>query len=141
MFTANVHRPTDRQTDRPTDKRDSYIAPIYYLSGGIITNMYLFTLFYRFGKTKVDEFSILAPLIQCCVVRHSTVLKLLKLYIGPERLSTLLDKSTKSDPIYPILTDAHLNAVDRRVMHILRAVALCVEKTDNIDQVMIEDGL
>ena len=33
MFTRNVYRPRDR----PTGKRDYYISPIYYVSGGIIT--------------------------------------------------------------------------------------------------------
>ena len=34
VFTRNVHIPTDGLTNRPTNKRDSYIASIYYVSGG-----------------------------------------------------------------------------------------------------------
>ena len=34
MFTRTVQ--TNAPTNKPTNKRDSYIAPIYYVSGGII---------------------------------------------------------------------------------------------------------
>lgn len=92
-----------------------------------------------FGKANVDEFSIIAPLRQCCQIRKSTFLKLAKLYTGPERLSELLDNSMKSDPVYPILLQAHLNAVDRRVIHILRVVARCVEVAQSVHEVIIND--
>ncbi|XP_045181937.2 extracellular serine/threonine protein kinase FAM20C-like isoform X2 [Mercenaria mercenaria] len=92
-----------------------------------------------FGKTTDDEFSIIVPLRQCCKIRKSTFLKLAKLYIGPERLSELLDDSMKSDPVYPILLQGHLNAVDRRVVHILRIVAECVDQAKSIDAVIIND--
>ena len=38
VFTRNVQTngQNDRQTNKPTDNRDSYIAPIYYVSEGII---------------------------------------------------------------------------------------------------------
>lgn len=98
------------------------------------------SFFYRFGKANIDEFSIITPLRQCCQIRKSTFLKLAKLYIGPERLSELLDKSMKSDPVYPILLQAHLNAIDRRVIHILRIVARCLEQEDSVDAVIINDS-
>ena len=94
----------------------------------------------RFGKANYDEYSILSPLRQCCLVRESTFIKLAKLYIGPERLSEILDDSLKSDPVYPILTRGHLNAVDRRVILILRTIAKCVEKSDIHKNVIIKDG-
>lgn len=87
----------------------------------------------------MDEFSILQPLIQCCRIRYSTLQKLLKLYLGPEKLSDLLDESMKDDPVYPILTRGHLEAVDRRVLHILRAVYKCVQKY-SVDIVVVDDG-
>ena len=96
---------------------------------------------FRFGKASVDEFSIITPLRQCCQIRKSTFIKLAKLYIGPERLSELLDNSMKADPVYPILLQGHLNAVDRRVVHILRIVADCVEEKRSVDAVIINDGL
>ena len=94
---------------------------------------------YRFGKANYDEFSILAPLRQCCLVRESTFTKLSKLYLGPERLSELLDESLRSDPVYPVLTRGHLNAVDRRVIHILRTIARCVERSNTYSNVIIKD--
>ncbi|XP_045180393.1 extracellular serine/threonine protein CG31145-like isoform X2 [Mercenaria mercenaria] len=93
-----------------------------------------------FGKPNVDEFSIITPLRQCCQIRKSTFLKLAKLYTGPEKLSELLDDSMKSDPVYPILLQGHLNAVDRRVVHILRIVAECVDAAKSPDAVIINDG-
>ena len=99
---------------------------------------YLF-LIIRFGKANEDEFSILAPLRQCCQIRKSTFIKLAKLYIGPERLSELLDNSMKADPVYPILLQGHLNALDRRVVHILKHVADCVDKAKSIHAVIISD--
>lgn len=92
-----------------------------------------------FGKANYDEFSILAPLRQCCLVRESTFIKLTKLYLGPERLSEILDLSLQSDPVYPILTKGHLNAVDRRVILILRTIARCVERSDTYQNVIIKD--
>ena len=94
---------------------------------------------YRFGKANYDEFSILAPLRQCCLVRESTFIKLSKLYVGPERLSEILDSSLQSDPVYPILTRGHLNAVDRRVILILRTIARCVERSYTYQNVIIKD--
>ncbi|KAH3752723.1 extracellular serine/threonine protein CG31145-like [Dreissena polymorpha] len=91
-----------------------------------------------FGKTKVDEFSILAPLIQCCRIRKSTFLKLTKLYVGPEPLSELLDESLRNDPLYPILTSGFYDAVDRRVLHVLRTVARCLTN-HSIKDVFIDD--
>lgn len=93
-----------------------------------------------FGKAKVDEFSIITPLRQCCQIRKSTFLKLAKLYIGPERLSELLDISLKSDPVYPVILDGHLNALDRRVLHILKIVAKCVDEKRSVDKVIVNDG-
>ena len=72
--------------------------------------------------------SILAPLKQCCMIRKSTLLKYLKVYIGPDRLSTLMEKALESDPIAPVLIKPHLNALDRRLVKILQIVAGCIEK-------------
>ncbi|KAL4218480.1 Glycosaminoglycan xylosylkinase [Mactra antiquata] len=93
-----------------------------------------------FGKANVDEYSIITPLRQCCLIRKSTFIKLAKLYIGPERLSNLLDMSTRKDPLYPVVIQGHLNAVDRRVLHILTLVAECVKGSNSVDDVIIEDG-
>lgn len=118
--------------------KDGFNTKSIHVQSFTVYNNNIFLLF-RFGKTKVDEFSILEPLRQCCVIRNSTFLKLAKLYIGPERLSDLLDKSMKSDPVYPILLPGHLNAVDRRILHILRTVAACIREKNSIYDVIIDD--
>lgn len=79
-----------------------------------------------FGRQDYDAMSILAPLRQCCMIRKSTFLKYLKLYIGPDRLSTLMEKSLASDLVAPVLLPGHLNALDRRLVKILQAVAKCL---------------
>lgn len=66
-------------------------------------------------------------------------MKLAKLYVGPERLSELFDNSMKSDPVYPVVFEGHLHAVDRRVLHILKLVAKCVEKAKSVYKVIIDD--
>ena len=98
-------------------------------------------LHFRFGKTMVDDSSIIAPLRQCCVVRRSTFIKLAKLYIGPERLSSVMDESLKRDPLYPILTDKHLAALDRRVVALLKIVSDCVSKTQTPNTVILDDQM
>jgi hypothetical protein len=90
-----------------------------------------------FGKAYHDEMSILEPLRQCCLVRYSTFLKLENLY--ENKFSKLLNNSLKSDQLYPILTDAHLNAVDRRLYKILNEISKCVDQF-NIPQVIVDDG-
>ena len=90
-----------------------------------------------FGKPYIDEMSILAPLKQCCLVRYSTFLKLERLY--KNNFSLLLNESLKSDPLYPILTDGHLKAVDRRLHKILIQISKCVDQF-NIPQVIVDDG-
>lgn len=86
-----------------------------------------------------DEITILVPLQQCCIVRHSTLQKLMLFDSGPYKLSKLLDKSTSRDPLYPILTPDHLVAADRRVKIILKELQTCITKT-SWDKVVIDDG-
>jgi len=86
-----------------------------------------------------DEPTILAPLYQCCQVRHSTLQKLLLFDEGPYKLSRLLDESTKRDPLYPILAPGHLKAADRRVRVVLKEIQICIAK-NGWDQVVIDDG-
>ncbi|XP_060579334.1 extracellular serine/threonine protein CG31145-like [Ruditapes philippinarum] len=46
-----------------------------------------------FGRQTYDALSILAPLRQCCLIRKSTLLKYIKLYLGDEKLSSLMRKA------------------------------------------------
>ena len=90
-----------------------------------------------FGKTKHDEMSILAPLYQCCQINYSTFTKLVKLYLGPERLSDLMRRSLAKDSLTPILTEPHLYALDRRVIKILKEVYKCVREGRDVREVII----
>ena len=42
-------------------------------------------------------------------------------------LSTLIKDITLKEALYPLLTDAHLNAINRRLSIVLRVVELCTE--------------
>ncbi len=90
-----------------------------------------------FGRAFHDEMSILAPLTQCCLIRYSTFSKLKTLF--QKKFSELLDESLRMDPLYPILTDGHLKAIDRRMDIIIGEVLKCTKKY-SIPQVIIDDG-
>ncbi|VDH90012.1 Hypothetical predicted protein [Mytilus galloprovincialis] len=91
-----------------------------------------------FGKSIHDEMSILAPIYQCCQIRYSTFLKLAKLYVGPEKLSSETRSSLSIDSISPILTEPHLYALDRRVIKVLKEIYTCIEDGKPIDEVIID---
>ena len=50
-----------------------------------------------------------------------------------------MDESLKLDPLYPILTEDHLKAVDRRLETVLLEISKC---TENFlpTQVIVDDG-
>ncbi|KAK5641275.1 hypothetical protein RI129_009822 [Pyrocoelia pectoralis] len=85
-----------------------------------------------FGKPFHDELSILAPVLQCCMIRQSTLETLLKFHNGPVKLSAALRKSLERDPVAPILWEPHLEALDRRVQIILKGIRDCVQKGEDL---------
>ncbi|XP_055300424.1 extracellular serine/threonine protein CG31145-like isoform X2 [Sitodiplosis mosellana] len=89
-----------------------------------------------FGKPFHDELSILAPLLQCCMIRATTLERLLEFQAGPKPLSVVMRESLAKDPIAPVLWEPHLEALDRRVDLILKGVRDCVAK-NSIDDVVI----
>lgn len=90
-----------------------------------------------FGKIYSDEMSVLAPLRQCCLMRYSTYERLKYLYLN--KFSTLLDASLRFDPLYPVLTDGHYKAVDRRLSHIIYQLIECTRRYKP-HEVIIDDG-
>ncbi|XP_076856912.1 pseudokinase FAM20A [Brachyhypopomus gauderio] len=91
-----------------------------------------------FGRHSHDEMSILAPLIQCCIIKRSTLLRL-RLLTRPEyRLSDVMRESLDQDPLRPVLTEPHLQALDRRLEHVLRAVVRCMKRLGEA-QVVVPD--
>ncbi|KFP18524.1 Extracellular serine/threonine protein kinase FAM20C, partial [Phoenicopterus ruber ruber] len=81
-----------------------------------------------FGKYSHDELSILVPLNQCCRIRKSTYLRLQLLAKEEYKLSLLMKESLLKDKIAPILYQPHLEAMDRRLRIVLKAVSDCIEK-------------
>uniref|UniRef100_A0A3Q2P1W6 FAM20A golgi associated secretory pathway pseudokinase n=1 Tax=Fundulus heteroclitus TaxID=8078 RepID=A0A3Q2P1W6_FUNHE len=91
-----------------------------------------------FGKHSHDEMSILAPLSQCCMIKHSTLLRLQLLARSDFRLSDVMRESLEKDPLRPVLTEPHLLALDRRLQKILRVVQRCVRRLGK-DEVITRD--
>lgn len=92
-----------------------------------------------FGQPFHDEMSILAPILQCCMIRHGTLSTLLRFHNGPKPLSELMRESMSTDPVKPVLWEPHHAALDRRVKIILEAVRDCVSKTDAQEAVVHDD--
>lgn len=89
-----------------------------------------------FGNPYHDEESILASLYQCCRIRFKTWQRLLILQDGV--LSAVLREILKQDPISPVLTEAHLVAVDRRVRGVLAQIQVCIDR-EGLDTVLVKD--
>jgi hypothetical protein len=89
-----------------------------------------------FGNPYHDEMSILAPLHQCCRVRESTWERVQELLNAELNLSRQLDLSLRRDPVYPILSSPHLDAIDRRLTIIDKAIRKCI-RTHGRDTVII----
>lgn len=79
-----------------------------------------------FGDADVDHLDILAPILQCCRLRQTTYERLVLLAGGG--LSRAMQELLSLDPLAPVLTRPHLLAFDRRLFHILAALAACREK-------------
>uniref|UniRef100_A0A8C5DSU9 Extracellular serine/threonine protein kinase FAM20C-like n=1 Tax=Gouania willdenowi TaxID=441366 RepID=A0A8C5DSU9_GOUWI len=88
-----------------------------------------------FGRHSQDEPSILAPLKQCCRIRHSTLLRLRLLSVPDFRLSDMMRDCLTQDPltaVAPLLSEPHLAALDRRLATILKVVQTCQEKHKDV---------
>uniref|UniRef100_A0A6B2E6J5 Putative conserved secreted protein n=1 Tax=Phlebotomus kandelakii TaxID=1109342 RepID=A0A6B2E6J5_9DIPT len=79
-----------------------------------------------FGNPNADFIDILAPLYQCCMIRKSTWHRL-KLFSGGSLTETLEDL-TKYDLLYPVLTEEHFEALERRLLHVYSTVEMCLHK-------------
>lgn len=92
-----------------------------------------------FGKAYHDEMTILAPLMQCCLIRETTLATLLKFHNGPKPLSKVLEEAMANDPISPILWEPHLTALDRRIVIILNEIRNCVRKASMTADVVVSN--
>uniref|UniRef100_A0A6J0TGW6 Glycosaminoglycan xylosylkinase isoform X2 n=1 Tax=Pogona vitticeps TaxID=103695 RepID=A0A6J0TGW6_9SAUR len=91
-----------------------------------------------FGNPSLDERSILAPLYQCCIIRVSTWNRLNYLKNGV--LRSALKTAMSHDPISPVLSVAHLDALDQRLLNILATVKQCTDQFGP-DIVLVEDRM
>uniref|UniRef100_A0A0B7BDM0 FAM20 C-terminal domain-containing protein n=1 Tax=Arion vulgaris TaxID=1028688 RepID=A0A0B7BDM0_9EUPU len=94
-----------------------------------------------FRYSYFDEPIGLVPIQQCCEIRLSTLAKLVKLYSGPDSLSQLMRSSMISDPVSPVLLEPQLQALDRRLGKIIKAVSDCVSSGKPWDDIVIDDGI
>nr|XP_023676312.1 pseudokinase FAM20A isoform X1 [Paramormyrops kingsleyae] len=91
-----------------------------------------------FGKHSHDEMSILAPLTQCCIIKRSTLQRLRLLSEDDYRLSDVMRESLGRDALLSILTEPHLQALDRRLRRILQAVRTCIRKLGETQVVAVD---
>lgn len=71
-------------------------------------------------------------------IKRSTFLRL-QLLLRPEyRLSDVMRESLMQDPLSPVLTEPHLQALDRRLAHVVRTVARCIKKLGE-SRVVVKD--
>lgn len=89
-----------------------------------------------FGNPYDDEVTILAPLYQCCRIRKSTQEKLQR-YSG-RSLSKNLQHLTRFDALYPLLSEEHLLALDRRRLKVLDVIKYCLQGR-NHNEVLLND--
>ncbi len=64
----------------------------------------------------------------------------MKFASGSLPLSDAMRKSMSVDPVTPILTEPHLQALDRRLKIILKTVAKCILKNGQDSRVAVDDG-
>ncbi|XP_047483031.1 glycosaminoglycan xylosylkinase-like [Penaeus chinensis] len=79
-----------------------------------------------FSDAGLDHMDVLAPVLQCCRLRRSMYARLVLLSGGG--LSRALRELLGLDPLAPLLADAHLRALDRRLEHVLAALSACSER-------------
>ncbi|XP_031624731.1 extracellular serine/threonine protein CG31145-like [Contarinia nasturtii] len=94
-----------------------------------------------FGKAFHDEFKILAPMLQCCMIKSTTLETLLSIHNSSVPLSERMRKSMEEDPLSPILWEPHLEALDRRLMIILQAVRGCLSKSSQEKVIIPTDNI
>ncbi|XP_057371540.1 glycosaminoglycan xylosylkinase-like [Daphnia carinata] len=88
-----------------------------------------------FGRPDFDYIDILAPLYQCCVIRKSTYNRLEMVESGP--LGALIEKLTLKDSLIgPLLTNEHVQAINRRLGKVIQTIELCA-KIKSWDDILV----
>ncbi|XP_015521061.1 glycosaminoglycan xylosylkinase [Neodiprion lecontei] len=92
------------------------------------------------GDPDVDHFDILAPLYQCCLI-HNTTWNRLKLLSGgalSKSLRQLLEHEARLASVSLLITDAHLNAMDRRLLAVFATVEHCLKQNKYPSSVILD---
>ncbi|XP_062845396.1 extracellular serine/threonine protein kinase FAM20C [Trichomycterus rosablanca] len=95
-----------------------------------------------FGRHSKDEPSILTPVVQCCRIRRSTLLRLHLLSLPQYRLSDAMRGSLSQDPltaVAPLLTEPHLSTLDRRLTTVLQTIQRCLLQHQHHSEVIYDD--
>jgi len=87
-----------------------------------------------FGNPELHDSSILAPLKQCCILRNTTYNRLIGMQNGI--LTHLLRKSSLHDPLFPLLHQDHMRAIEYRLKFLLNEIGVCIEN-NGIENVII----
>ncbi|XP_046918023.2 glycosaminoglycan xylosylkinase [Dermatophagoides farinae] len=83
-----------------------------------------------FGDPAHDETTIIFPLLQCCVIRNQTYQHLRRFAFTTSsqfNLSAIIRQLLSNDQLWPLLTDRHLQALDRRLRMIMASIELCFD--------------
>lgn len=92
------------------------------------------------GNPDVDHFDILAPLYQCCMI-HKTTWDRLKLFSGGTlsiALGKLVEHESEISGVQPLITEAHLSAMDRRLLTIYAVVEYCLKSKKYASNVILD---
>lgn len=108
-----------------------------HINAGITFLIFLFTT--RFGQPRHDELTILAPLSQCCVIRQSTLRRIINFNDGEHHLSELMRTSLERDPVDPVVSELHFIALDRRVGIILQTIRDCLARKSTEEVISFDE--
>ncbi|XP_015189808.1 PREDICTED: glycosaminoglycan xylosylkinase isoform X2 [Polistes dominula] len=92
------------------------------------------------GNPDIDHLDILAPLYQCCMI-HKTTWDRLKMFSGGTlslSLEKLIALETIMADVLPLISDAHLTAMDRRLLVIYSVVEYCIKKKKYVSNVILD---
>ncbi|XP_047344059.1 glycosaminoglycan xylosylkinase [Vespa velutina] len=92
------------------------------------------------GNPDVDHLDILAPLYQCCII-HKTTWDRLKMFTGGTlslSLEKLIARETIMADVLPLISDAHLSAMDRRLLTIYAVVEYCLKNKRYVSNVILD---
>lgn len=90
-----------------------------------------------FGNPNIDHIDILAPLYQCCRIRESLWNRLL--WLRGKVLSKMMRQLLEWSHIAPVITEPHLEALDRRIEILIATVYVCFDERNGQKNVIVTD--